>query len=39
MYKNKYSTNENNIFVQKDAHRCTDHLASLEMSVRVDFEG
>ena len=36
---NKYSTNENNIFLQKDAHLFTDHLASPEMSVRVNFEG
>ena len=36
--RNKYSTNTK-IFVQKYAHRFTDHFASLESSVRVDFEG
>ena len=35
----KYSTYENTIFLQKDAHRFTDHFASPEISVRVDFEG
>ena len=35
----KYNTNENNICLQKDAHQFTDHFASLEMYVRVDFEG
>ena len=36
---NNYSTNEINTCLQKDAHRFTDHLASPEMSVFVDFEG
>ena len=38
-YIRKISTNENNIFLQKDAHRFTDHFASPKMSVRFDFEG
>ena len=36
---NKYSTNENSMFLQKDAYWFTDLLASPEMSARVDFEG
>ena len=34
-----FCVNENRYFFQKDAHRFTDHFASPEMSVRVDFEG
>ena len=36
---NKYGTTESYIFSQKDAHWFTDHFASSEMSVRIDFEG
>ena len=35
----KYSTDENTIFLQKDAHRFTDFVASPEMSVRFCFVG
>ena len=36
---NKYSTYENNIFLQKDAHQSTDQFANPEISVRADLEG
>ena len=35
---NIYSRNENYVCLQKDAHQFTDHFASSEMSVRVEFE-
>ena len=34
-----YLKMRNNFSLQKDVHQFTDHFASLEMSVRIDFHG
>ena len=39
IYITNIGITENCLGFQKDAHQCTDHFASPEMSVRVDFDG